>query len=342
MIECQDFITNDYLALVWCQTYNHVGYIQEALNGFAIQKTKFPFVCVIIDDYSTDGTQGVIKDWMTAECDMGKIKQVDLELSTLFVVQHKDNKNCTFAFYLLKQNLYKESEKKEKLIEPWVLHVKYQAICEGDDYWTYPNKLQEQVFFLENHREYSAVSSNASVLTSPTAPKRLFGSCMKRDYYRLKEIIPRRKFHTASVVFRIASMRESPYYKEGNWDTFMWCCLLTQGPIHYDGTVTCVYRKQHQGITESTPRIGWLKLISKWADTLTECFVPQYVQKKYVVRSVTRDIIRVYFAYKERLSFEDKETIRGLYRHNFSLWNVFFDMKEMIIISAKKVLRKDH
>ena len=40
--------------------YNQSKYIEDALNGFIMQKTNFPFVCVIIDDASTDGEQDVI------------------------------------------------------------------------------------------------------------------------------------------------------------------------------------------------------------------------------------------------------------------------------------------
>ena len=40
-----------------CSTFNHVGYIKDAMNGFAMQQTQFPFVAVIMDDASTDGTK---------------------------------------------------------------------------------------------------------------------------------------------------------------------------------------------------------------------------------------------------------------------------------------------
>ena len=46
-----------------CQTYNHSAYIVDAMNGFCMQKTSFPFVCCIIDDNSTDGEQEVIKNY---------------------------------------------------------------------------------------------------------------------------------------------------------------------------------------------------------------------------------------------------------------------------------------
>ena len=99
--------------------------------------------------------------------------------------------------------------------------------------------------------------------------------------------------------------------------------------------MTCVYRKQHQGITETTPRLKWLALTSNWADILTECFVPKYVQRKDVVRSVTRDIIKIYFSNNKQFRSEDKTKLKSLYRHNFSVWNIGTDLKELLIQSVK-------
>lgn len=102
----------DYKVLVRCFTYNQSHYIEDALDGFAMQKTDFPFVCLVMDDCSTDGEQEVIKAWMECECDMTKVEFIELELSCVILVPHKTNPTCTFAFYLLKQNLYKEKETK--------------------------------------------------------------------------------------------------------------------------------------------------------------------------------------------------------------------------------------
>ena len=48
------------MVCVSCLTYNHENYITNAMNGFAMQQTNFPFVCTIVDDASTDGEQKVI------------------------------------------------------------------------------------------------------------------------------------------------------------------------------------------------------------------------------------------------------------------------------------------
>lgn len=330
------YTLDDFIVYVRCITYNHSKYIKETLDGFALQKTNFPYACVIVDDCSPDGEQGVIKEWMHDKCESNSIQYYELELSHVYVATHKNNINCKYAFYLLKQNL-RGDERKEMMIEHWRNHSKYEALCEGDDYWTDPNKLQEQVDFLERHNNYSATTSNASVLRFDSYQMNLFGSTTTKDFNVLKEIVVQRQFHTASVVFRTSAMRDCPYYKKGDWDTFMWCCLLTQGPIHYDRNVTCVYRKQNQGVTELTPTMKWLVTMSKWNDIITECFVPKYVSRKYVVRSLTKRIVRAYFQKNKQLSNDDKKTLRSLYHHNFMFGNLFYDLKEVLRSCVEKV-----
>lgn len=145
----------DYKVLVRCFTYNQSKYIEDALNGFAMQKTDFPYVSLVMDDCSTDGEQDVIKAWMESECDMVKAEYIDLELSNVILVPHKTNPTCSFAFYLLKQNLWREGALKRTLVTPWREHCEYEALCEGDDYWIDEIKLQKQVDFLDSNPDYA-------------------------------------------------------------------------------------------------------------------------------------------------------------------------------------------
>lgn len=108
-----------YKVLVRCYTFNHSKFIEDALNGFAMQQTNFPFVCLVVDDASTDGEQEVIKKWMERECEMSKAETIDIPTSIVILVPHKSNVSCTFAFYLLKQNLYKVKGAKKKHVDPW-------------------------------------------------------------------------------------------------------------------------------------------------------------------------------------------------------------------------------
>ena len=143
-----------YKVLVRCFTFNQSKYIGDALNGFAMQQTNFPFVCLVMDDASTDGEQEVIKVWMERECDMSRAETIDIPTSVVIIVPHKTNASCTFAFYLLKQNLYGTGDKKMNHVYPWREKCEYEALCEGDDFWTDETKLQTQVSFLDANPEY--------------------------------------------------------------------------------------------------------------------------------------------------------------------------------------------
>ena len=41
-------------------TYNQKNFIKDALDGIVRQKTKFPFIAVVCDDCSTDGTPEIL------------------------------------------------------------------------------------------------------------------------------------------------------------------------------------------------------------------------------------------------------------------------------------------
>ena len=146
-------ITTSFKVLVRCFTYNQSQYIEDALNGFAMQQTNFPFVCLVMDDCSTDGEQEVIKAYLDRECDMSKAEFFEDDTTTTTLVPHRTNVNCTFAAYLLKKNLHKVKGAKMAYVTPWREHCEYEALCEGDDYWIDPLKLQKQVNFLEKNPE---------------------------------------------------------------------------------------------------------------------------------------------------------------------------------------------
>lgn len=121
---------NTPLVTICCITYNHAAYIRECLNGFLMQETNFKFEVVIHDDASTDETQGIIKEY----CE--KYPNV---FSPIF------------------QHVNQYSRGIKSIIQTFCVpqfRGKYVAMCEGDDYWIDPYKLQKQVDFLESHPDY--------------------------------------------------------------------------------------------------------------------------------------------------------------------------------------------
>lgn len=151
---------------ILCNTFNQAGYIEDALGGFCSQNTEFPFICIIVDDASTDEEPSVIKQFLSEHFNLeddttARTEETDDYVS--FYTRHKTNLNCYFAVYLLKYNHFGKKSKRQYYRE-WIDPVKYIALCEGDDYWIDSNKLQYQVGFLKTHPEYGFVGTKTRVL----------------------------------------------------------------------------------------------------------------------------------------------------------------------------------
>lgn len=245
----------DYTVLVRCFTFNQSKYIEDALNGFVMQQTTFPFVCLVVDDASTDGEQEVIKTWMERECDMADAKYVDIPTANVVIVPHKTNCNCTMAVYLLKENLYRQREKKMDHVTPWREHCRYEALCEGDDYWTEPLKLQKQVYFMNSHSEYSMCFHNAVLHWEDGREEDHSFSNVKDRNYSGVEIFEKWIVPTASVLLRkevyssaiYRKAVKNPYFRYGDIILFLSCAKC--GKVRGMSNCMSVYRKQEGGVT---------------------------------------------------------------------------------------------
>ena len=143
-----------------CFTFNQAKYITDAMNGFTMQQTSFPFVCTIVDDASTDGEQDVIRKYVNENFDFSEgsvAYHKETDYAHITYAQHKTNKNCYFAVLYLKENLYSKNqhEKKMEYISEWRNLCEYEALCEGDDYWIVPEKLERQVTALDSDSSLS-------------------------------------------------------------------------------------------------------------------------------------------------------------------------------------------
>lgn len=156
-----------FLVRVSCMTYNHSPYIVDAMNGFTMQETTFPYVCTIVDDASTDGEQDVIKKYLGEYFDLqdnSVARKEETDDYSLTFARHKSNMNCFFAVLYLKYNHYSIKKSKMPYIAEWNDNVKYIAMCEGDDYWIDPLKLQKQVDIMENNSTISYICSRYNIL----------------------------------------------------------------------------------------------------------------------------------------------------------------------------------
>lgn len=197
-------------------TYNHAPYIEDCLNGVAMQKTDFPFVHHVIDDCSTDGEQDVIKAWIERECDIDNADFYDNDICTITIAKHRNNPNYTISAYFLKQNMYGNPRKCE-LYKLWDNVCPYIAFCEGDDFWKLSHNLQTKVDWLEAHNDFSACMSNVDIFIQSPFPlwkkNRIKNDCT----LSIEDIVLRHIFIQLSGVV----VRQQLYYDcKEKWGTF--------------------------------------------------------------------------------------------------------------------------
>lgn len=234
-----------YNVFVRCITYNQKQFIRETLNGFAMQQTNFPFVCVIIDDASTDGEQDVLVSYYNKECDLRKSEIFEDDAVKVILAPHITNTNCTFAIYLLKKNLYKIVGAKNKYYQCWREHCSFEAFCEGDDYWTDPYKLQVQYDYMRTHPDCSMCYTMCKVYYEK---QKKYGKNFGGPNTTFEEFMRSNTVPTLTVMYRTNEVLD--YIKEiepfgGGWpfsDYSAWLYYSQKGTICFMNRITGTYR----------------------------------------------------------------------------------------------------
>jgi glycosyltransferase involved in cell wall biosynthesis len=119
-------------------TYNHAPYIRECIESILMQKTNFPFEYIIGEDFSSDGTREIVFEYAKRFPDKIRVITADQNFGMMANVRR-----CALA-----------------------ARGKYIALCEGDDYWTDPYKLQKQVDVLEQNPDVVITYHDSVVIDS--------------------------------------------------------------------------------------------------------------------------------------------------------------------------------
>lgn len=127
------------LVSICCITYNHEPYIRDALEGFLIQETDFPFEILIHDDASPDKTASIIKEYY---------RKYPKLIKPIFQNENQYSKGIKVN---LKYNFLRAKGE-------------YIAVCEGDDYWSDKKKLAKQVKFLEENKSFIGSAHNVLII----------------------------------------------------------------------------------------------------------------------------------------------------------------------------------
>lgn len=207
--------------------YQHADYIRACLDGILMQKTDFPYEILIHDDASTDGTAQIIREYASKHPDL------------IFPIYQSENQFSKGVRGLL------------TFIFPQC-RGKYIAICEGDDYWTDPLKLQQQVDFLEAHEEYAGCSHNTRIIYEDGGKDDAFTvTSTVKDSYTIDDITKGLiYFHTTSMLYRNIFKGKFPqqYLTDYMGDWFLLMAHADIGPIKYIDSVMSVYRIHSHGI----------------------------------------------------------------------------------------------
>ena len=175
---------------VLCAAYNHEEYLRQTLDSFLNQKTDFPFEVLVNDDASTDSTGDIIREYAAKYPEIIR------------------------PFYQ-KENLYSRRINLYDVVFFPACRGEYIAVCEGDDYWNDPEKLQLQVNWLDAHPEYSACVHNSIGRFTDQPDKVLFAQDGDRDI-PFEQVVQgmSHAYHTSSILARREFILNPPDYRD--------------------------------------------------------------------------------------------------------------------------------
>lgn len=164
-------------------TYNQEKYIGQAIDGMLMQKTNFPFRIVISNDCSTDKTGEILKQYKEKYPDKIEIIENEKNLGAM------GNFINTLA---------------------GIKGTEYVALCDGDDFWTDENKLQKQVDFLDNNKEFNICFHKAklfyennekeeSIIPENTEEETTIEDLVNSNYIVANSVVYRWKFNNKDL-----------------------------------------------------------------------------------------------------------------------------------------------
>lgn len=217
-------------------TYGHEKYITESINNILSQQLDAEIELIISDDCSPDNTESIVKKIIKTHSNGHWIKYI----------KHTQNKGAIPNFV-------------------WTLSQakgKYIAICEGDDYWTDPLKLQKQVDFLEENKDYVLCFHKVKILKTTGELVDDFITKVPENYEQRETLAKKLNYiHTPSVLFRNVMQNEINSIEFKNspiGDYFLYMILTKYGKIGYLEDYMAVYR-YGVGIFSSLNRIKHIK-----------------------------------------------------------------------------------
>lgn len=212
-------------------TYNHAPFIRQAIESALMQQTNFDFEILIGEDDSNDGTREIVKEYAAKYPE--KIR--------LFLHDRKD------VIYLNG----KPTGRRNLIHNLQNARGDYIARLEGDDYWTSPTKLQEQVDFLDSHTDFAICTHDVFILKADGTKEASQWFKKRQTDYNLIDVLSGKFFPpTCSVLFRNHLIKEFPgwFYRASVADFPLVVLCAQYGKIRHLDQISGVYRLHSGGV----------------------------------------------------------------------------------------------
>lgn len=255
-------------------TYAHENYIREAIEGVLMQECNFKVELIVANDCSRDATDAVIEDILKNYPRAAGIKYI----------KHEKNIGMMPNFIFAMEHC----------------SGKYIALCEGDDYWTDPLKLQKQVDFLEANPEYVIHSGSAKILYAKEEVSEIvLGDTSGKTDFVVEDFYTKNNLVTCTVMFRNVIQNYPGSFRTitfGDW--FLYVVLLhkSKSKAFVSSAVFSVYRVHAAGAIKQLAQIEKIDAHFQQIKTIQE-----------------------YLGYK-RKSTQDIKNINGYFRNKFIIF----------------------
>lgn len=269
-------------------TYNHVNYINKALESILSQQHNLNIEVLIIDDASSDGTDRILYKYKEKYPDIIKLrcKKVNSSHPTYNLYQL-----CKYA------------------------RGKYVAFLDGDDYWVDKCKLQKQYDFLENNSEFSAHAGNVCVVDEKgdSIEGKFVYEPSESGRYSLQD------FKKLDMPAHVGGYFTRNVYRDNNisvlykadkimGDITLFMLSLIEGDIYQTKEILSAYRyvckdgKNNYNSINKENKYKLYELLRYW--TRLEKYIQENVDKHYKMYIIKDGIIKCATLYSEKAMFK--------------------------------------
>ena len=224
---------------VLCFTFNHERYIRDALEGFLAQTTRFRVEIIVHDDASTDSTPTIVRQYQ---------QRYPSLIKTITQTQNQ----YSLRGYAFVGDMISAAK------------GRYIALCDGDDYWTDPLKLQRQVDLMDADAGCVLSFHPCSFRAEESGQTLITPQDMKyvQYDYTAENVLERWGIPTAAMVFRNVLPILPPWFaKVASGDIAIAMLLYERGTFRCLEERMSVYRLT--GLGASSSHHGEFMLLSR-------------------------------------------------------------------------------